>query len=76
MKILLKRKLPKEKGFDISEDIADDIAERFKELKKKRSIESAWLSNGKVKYTNSLATHFFEAGTIYKIIISSLNYNS
>ena len=50
MKILLKRKQLKGKGVAISEDMADDIAKRLKQLKKKRSIESAWFSNGKVKY--------------------------
>ena len=50
MKILLKSKQLKGKGVTISEDMADDIAKRLKQLKKKRSIESAWFSNGKVKY--------------------------
>ena len=38
MKILLKRKLLKGKGLVISEDMADDIAKRLKELKRKRSV--------------------------------------
>ena len=53
MKILLKRRLLKGKGFVVSEDMADDIAKRFKDLKKKRSVESAWFSNGKLKYKQS-----------------------
>ena len=50
MKILLKRKLLKGKGVVISEDMADDIAKRLKELKRKRSVESSWFCNGKIKY--------------------------
>ena len=50
MKILLKRKLLKGKRLVISEDMADDIANRLKELKRKRSVESSWFSNGKIKY--------------------------
>lgn len=50
MKILLKRKLLKGKGVVIMEDMADDLAKRLKELKKKKSVESTWFTNGKVKY--------------------------
>lgn len=50
MKILLKRKVLKGKGLVIVEDTADDIAKRLKELKSKRSVESSWFSNGKIKY--------------------------
>ena len=50
MKILLKRKRLKGKGLVISEDMADDIAKRLKELKRKRSVESSWFCNGKIKY--------------------------
>ena len=50
MKILLKRKMLKGKGLVIAEDMADDIAKRLKELKRKRSVESSWFSNGKIRY--------------------------
>lgn len=50
MKFLLKRKMLKGKGLVIVEDMADDIAKRLKELKSKRSVESSWFSNGKIKY--------------------------
>jgi len=30
--------------------MADDIAKRLKELKRKRSVGSSWFSNGKIKY--------------------------
>ena len=50
MKILLKRKMLKGKGIIIVEDMADDIAKRLKELKSKRSVESSWFSNGKIKF--------------------------
>lgn len=50
MKILLKRKMLKGKGLVIVEDMADDIVKRLKELKSKRSVESSWFSNGKIKY--------------------------
>jgi len=46
MKILLKRKMLKGKGLVI----AEDLAERLKELKRKRSVESSWFSNGKIRY--------------------------
>lgn len=50
MKILVKRRLLKGKGFVIFEDMADDIAKRLKDLNKKKSVESSWFSNGKIKY--------------------------
>jgi len=50
MKIPLKRKLLRGKHLVISEDMADDIANRLKELKRKTSVESSWFSNGKIKY--------------------------
>ena len=50
IKIILKRKLLKGKGYVIVEDMADAIAKRLKELKSKRSVESAWFTNGKIKY--------------------------
>ena len=50
MKILQKRRLLKGKGFVIVEDMADDIAKRLKELRNKRSVESSWFTNGKIKY--------------------------
>ena len=50
MKILLKRKMLKGKGLIIVEDMADDIPKRLKELKCKRSVESSWFSNGKIKF--------------------------
>ena len=50
MKILLKRRLLKGKEFVIMEDMADDIARRLRVLKSKKSVESAWFSNGKLKY--------------------------
>lgn len=30
--------------------MADAIAKRLEELKSKRSVESAWFKNGKIKY--------------------------
>ena len=50
MKILFKRRLLKGKEFVIMEDMADDIAKRLRVLKSKKSVESAWFSNGKLKY--------------------------
>ena len=40
----------KGKGLVTVEDMADDIAKRKKELKSKRSVESSWFSNEKIKY--------------------------
>ena len=45
-----KMKILKGKGLVIAEDMADDIAKRLKELKRKRSVESSWFSNGKIRY--------------------------
>ena len=32
------------------EDMAQDLAKRLKAIKEKRSVESAWFTNGKIKY--------------------------
>ena len=50
LKILLKHTVLKSKDIIIVEDMADDIAKRLKELKSKRSVESSWFSNGKIKF--------------------------
>lgn len=49
MKILVKRCQLKGKPLIIMEVMASDIAKRLKELKKK-SIDSPWFTNGKIKY--------------------------
>lgn len=49
-RILTKRRQLKGKPLVILEDMASDLAKRLKELKRKESIESAWFSNGNIKY--------------------------
>ena len=50
MRLLHKRRELKGKKMVIQEDMAPDIAKRLKKLKEKRSVESAWFSNGKIKF--------------------------
>ena len=40
--------------------MASDIAKRLKRLKEKKSVESAWFSNGKVKYKLKNDSNIFE----------------
>ena len=46
----MKRHLLKGKPLVIMEDMASDLAKQLKELKNKKSVESAWFANGKIKY--------------------------
>ena len=49
-RLLLKRRLLKGKKLVILEDMAHDLAKRLKKLKEKRSVDTAWFSNGKIKF--------------------------
>ena len=48
--LLLKRRQLKGKKVVILEDMAQDLAKRLKKLKEKHSVDSAWFTNGKIKY--------------------------
>ena len=48
--VLLKRRQLKGKKLVILEDMGPDLAKRLKRLKEKRSVETAWFSDGKIKY--------------------------
>ena len=50
MRLLDKRRQLKGKRLFIVEDVAQDLAKRLKAIKEKRSVESAWFANGKIKY--------------------------
>jgi len=50
MQLLSKQKLLKGKGIAIMEDVASDLAKRFKKLKDKSSVEKAWFVNGKIRF--------------------------
>ena len=49
-RLLLKRRQLKGKKVVILEDMAQDFAKRLKKLKEKHSVDSAWFTNGKIKY--------------------------
>ena len=49
-RLLLKRRQLKGKKVVILEDMAQDLAKRLKKLKEKHSVDSAWFTNGKIKY--------------------------
>ena len=48
--LLVKRRQLKGKKLVILEDMAQDLAKRLKRLKEKRSVETAWFTNGRIKY--------------------------
>ena len=48
--LLVKRRQLKGKKLVILEDMPPDLAKRLKKLKERRSVETAWFSNGKIKY--------------------------
>ena len=50
MRLLVKRRQLKEKRLVTVEDMAQDLAKRLKAIKEKRSVKSAWFTNGKIKY--------------------------
>ena len=50
IRLLLKRRQLKGKKVVILEDMAQDLAKRLKKLKEKHSVDSAWFTNGKIKY--------------------------
>lgn len=50
MRLLVKRRQLKGKKLVILEDMAHDLAKRLKKLKERRSVETAWFTNGKIKY--------------------------
>ena len=50
VRLLLKRRQLKGKKVVILEDMAQDLAKRLKKLKEKHSVDSAWFTNGKIKY--------------------------
>ena len=50
MRLLVKRRQLKGKKLVLLEDMAHDLAQRLKRLKEKRSVETAWFTNGKIKY--------------------------
>ena len=47
MRLLVKRRQLKGKKLVLLEDMAHDLAQRLKRLKEKRSVETAWFTNGK-----------------------------
>ena len=49
-RILMKRRLLKGKPLVIMEDMASDLGKRLKERKNKKSVESAWFTNNKIKH--------------------------
>ena len=49
-RLLLKRRQLKDKKVVILEDMAQGLAKRLKKLKEKHSVDSAWFTNGKIKY--------------------------
>jgi len=46
----VRRRQLKGKKLVILEVMAQDLDKRLKRLKEKRSVETAWFSNGKIKY--------------------------
>ena len=49
-RLLVKRRQLKGKKLVILEDMAPDLSKRLKRLKDKSSVETAWVSNGKIKF--------------------------